>query len=283
VKVCVTGANGFIGRHVVAELERRSISPVLMCLPGTVGAETSAGRHVVEIDIMQPPARVFEAIGSPDTVIHLAWGGLPNANSIHHFEEELPAQYQFLKRLAREGLSNLLVAGTCSEYGMQAGALSENMEARPGHAYALAKNTLRHQLEFLQSHVPFSLTWTRIFYLYGDGQYPSALLSLLRKAVAAGESRFPMSGGEQLRDYLPVSDVAEFLVSLALTRRNNGCVNVCSGVPISVRSLVEGWIAEHGWSITPDFGVLDYPGYEPMAFWGDRRKLDRCLLGEDPQ
>ena len=88
-----------------------------------------------------------------------------------------------------------------------------------------------------------------------------------------------MSGGEQLRDYLPVADVAGIIVSLALSRQDNGCVNVCSGAPISVRQLVEGWISQHGWSITPEYGALGYPDYEPMAFWGDRRKLDRCLSG----
>ena len=86
-----------------------------------------------------------------------------------------------------------------------------------------------------------------------------------------------MSGGEQLRDYLPVGQVAQHLVSLALKATDNGVVNVCSGRPVSVRALVEGWIKENGWSIVPNLGHFAYPDYEPMAFWGDRRKLDRCL------
>jgi dTDP-6-deoxy-L-talose 4-dehydrogenase (NAD+) len=52
---------------------------------------------------------------------------------------------------------------------------------------------------------------------------------------------------------------------------------VCSGEPISVRKLVEGWIKDNGWSIGLDLGHYPYPDYEPMAFWGDRQKLDRCL------
>jgi dTDP-6-deoxy-L-talose 4-dehydrogenase (NAD+) len=84
-----------------------------------------------------------------------------------------------------------------------------------------------------------------------------------------------MSGGEQLRDYLPVGQIAERLVSLALTARNNGIVNVCSGIPVSVRELVERWVEQNGWAIRLDLGRYPYPDYEPMAFWGDRRKLDR--------
>ena len=86
-----------------------------------------------------------------------------------------------------------------------------------------------------------------------------------------------MSGGQQLRDYLPITEVAKCLVSLAMGNRDNGIVNVCSGKPISVRKLVEGWIKEHNWPIKLNLGHYPYPDYEPMAFWGECQKLDRCL------
>ena len=86
-----------------------------------------------------------------------------------------------------------------------------------------------------------------------------------------------MSGGEQLRDYLPIAEVAKCLVSLAMARCDNGVVNICSGKPISVRKLVERWIEENEWSIKLNLGYYPYPDYEPMAFWGERKKLDHCL------
>ena len=92
---------------------------------------------------------------------------------------------------------------------------------------------------------------------------------MLKVAVAAGHKEFPMSGGEQLRDYLPVSEVARQLVDLALNPADPGPVNLCSGRPVSVRRLVEGWIDQNGWKIEPKYGELPYPDYEPMAFWGD--------------
>jgi len=81
----------------------------------------------------------------------------------------------------------------------------------------------------------------------------------------------------ELRDHLPITDVAKCLVSLAMGNRDNGIVNICSGKPISVRKLAEGWIKENGWSIELNLGHYPYPDYEPMAFWGERQKLDRCL------
>ena len=276
MKVAVSGASGFIGRHVVAELARRQVQTTLL-VRRAESVAAGPGQCAVEFDLLQEPGDVFERAGRPDVLLHLAWGGLPNYRSLHHFEQELPAQYRFLSKLVRGGLKNLLVVGTCFEYGMQSGPLSEDLPARPDNPYGYAKDSLRRQLELLRAAQPFKLTWARLFYLHGEGQAASSLLPLLRQAVARGDKVFNMSGGEQLRDYLPVTEVALKLVALALQPADHGVLNLCSGQPVSVRSLVEGWIAENNWAIELELGHLPYPDHEPMAFWGDRRKLDAVL------
>jgi nucleoside-diphosphate-sugar epimerase len=277
VKIAVTGASGFIGRHVLVELENRSVVATAILRPSSDVSQSLAKHAAARMDLQNPPPNVFEIMGSPDVLIHLAWGGLPNYKSRQHFEQELPAQYRFLKGLVESGLKNLVVTGTCFEYGMQSGPLREDTETRPESPYGFAKDTLRRQLEYLKSDQSFNLTWTRLFYLYGEGQAANSLLPQLKKAVERGDKVFNMSGGEQLRDYMPITEVAKCLVSLAMGNKDNGIVNVCSGKPISVRKLVEGWIEENDWSIKLNFGHHPYPDYEPMAFWGERQKMDRCL------
>ena len=276
-KVAVTGASGFIGRHVLAELACHPVEVIAATRDATKLADTAKNVHVVELDLAAPQPGDYERLHGPDVCIHLAWDGLPNYDSLHHFETELPRQYLFLHGLVEAGLPALLVTGTCFEYGMQSGALSEDYTPLPSNPYGYAKDALRRQLEFLREKMPFALTWARLFYLYGDGQPKSSLLPQLKEAVAHNESAFNMSGGEQLRDYMPVKEVAAILVKLALRQEDIGVVNVCSGKPISVRTLVEGCLRDNRWDIELNLGHYDYPDYEPMAFWGCRRRLNTIL------
>jgi dTDP-6-deoxy-L-talose 4-dehydrogenase (NAD+) len=222
----------------------------------------------------------FSRIERPDLLIHLAWDGLPNYTEFFHFERELPMQYRFLQNLVAGGLKALLVTGTCFEYGMKNGKLDEQDLPDPANPYAFAKHALRMQLNFLKQRTDFALTWARLFYLYGEKQAATSIYAQLRAAAERGDQDFKMSGGEQIRDYLPIATAANYLVSLALQRRDIGVINVCSNQPTSMRRLVEKWIQEEGWSITPALGFHPYAQYEPFAFWGSNTKL-REALGAD--
>ena len=86
-----------------------------------------------------------------------------------------------------------------------------------------------------------------------------------------------MSGGEQLRDFLAVTDIAKYIEVLARSQRDLGVINICSGEPIAVRDLVEGWIQQNRWNIRINLGHYPYQDYEPMGFWGDNSKLKRTV------
>lgn len=276
-RIVVTGASGFIGRYVVRELLAQGATVIAVTRGKSRLAEFAGQARIVEMDLAIPGDRCFDRLGQPDVLLHLAWDGLPNYRSLRHFEQELPSQYAFLRQMVAQGLKSMVVTGTCFEYGMQSGRLAEDTETQPANPYGFAKNVLRQQLAYLKQQTPFNLTWPRLFYMYGDGQPATSLLPQLKKAVGQGEGQFNMSGGEQLRDYLPVGEVARLLVALALQQQDHGPVNVCSGKPQSVRSLVERWIRENRWDIKLNLSHYPYPDYEPMAFWGNHEKLEACL------
>lgn len=277
MKIAVTGASGFIGRHVLKELNNKGFEVTALTRDVIKFENDNLNINIVQMDISNPPENAYKIMGSPDTLIHLSWDGLPNFNSCHHFESELPAQYSFLKKIIEAGVSTVLVTGTCFEYGMQSGQLSEDIPLLPNNSYGFAKATLCRQLEFLKKITPFKLIWARLFYMYGEGQAISSLYPKLEEAVKMGRNEFNLSGGEQLRDYMAVEDIANIIVKLVKIDQDIGKINICSGHPISVRKLVEKWLSENNWKMNLNLGYYPYLSYEPMAFWGARAKLDKFL------
>ncbi len=281
MKVLVTGATGFIGNHVVQYLLANNHEVVATSSNEEKAKNFSWFNRVkyLPLNLIQLDQAVnyFQYFSSPDIIIHLAWEGLPNYDSLFHFEENLPRHCQFLKNLVLHGAKDITVTGTCFEYGMQEGELSETMPALPSNSYSIAKDTLRKFLEQLQLKTPFDLKWVRLFYMYGPGQNPQSLFSQLQKAIDTKETVFNMSAGDQLRDYLPVEKMAEYIVRIALQNKVIGIINCCSGIPIKVSTLVENYLQRQNKSIQLNKGFYPYSKNEPMNFWGNGEKLRNVI------
>ena len=279
MKLLVTGSTGFIGRHLVPLLLQSGhvVTVIVRDIERASVYDWFSLVECLEIDIHQDEQISIPQLSGYDALIHLAWQGLPNYNESFHVDSNLPADCRFLKKVIQNGIDHVLVTGTCLEYGMQSGPLSEEMETKPVTAYGLAKDTLRKYLQLLQKQHVFRLQWARLFYMYGEGQNPNSLLAQLQKAIDNGDAVFKMSEGEQLRDYLPVESVVRHLLRLVENPDCDGTINICSGQPISVRRLVENYIADKQTNITPDLGKYPYLEYEPLAFWGCRDKLQQWL------
>ncbi len=281
MKVLVTGATGFVGSYVVQSLIRQGLEVIATSVSADKAIASPWYNDVkyIPFDLAQFDSSIdyYKFFDEPDLMVHLAWEGLPNYKADFHETVNLPRHTAFLSNMIKYGLKDLTVTGTCLEYGMQEGCLKEDMRAIPENAYAKAKNNLRIALVELQHECSFLFKWVRLFYMYGKGQHPNSLLSQLERALENGDASFNMSAGEQVRDYLPVETVAENIVKIAIQKAEQGIINNCSGVPISIKQLVSEYLAEKRKHITLNFGFYPYPDYEPMHFWGNRAKLNLIL------
>lgn len=271
MRVAVTGGTGFIGNYVV---ERLLNDGQEVLVTGFRKEEAEGHNWFGEVDFIELDLKNIDSesklknIAACDKLIHLVWSGLPNYKDLFHFEENLMSQYFFLKRLIGLGADDITITGTCFEYGMKNGCLMPDMSTDPGNPYALAKDVLRRFLQMLQNKMDFDLKWVRLFYMYGEGQSPHSILSQLDRALDNGDEAFNMSGGEQLRDYLPVHEVAKGIVQVSYQKNHNQIFNCASGRPIAIRTLVEEHIKKRGKNIELNLGHYPYPDFEPMAFWG---------------
>jgi dTDP-6-deoxy-L-talose 4-dehydrogenase (NAD+) len=276
-RILVTGATGFIGNYVVKELLKNNCEVIASArsMDKAYQFDWFSQVQFIAFDFkgFDNNIHYYDYFNRPDALVHLAWEGLPNYTKPFHLDENLPVHIAFLKNLVLGGLKDVTVTGTCFEYGMKDGCLSEDTATDPANAYAMAKDRLHVFLQELQEEQSFDLKWVRLFYMYGKGQNPNSLLSQLDNAVARGEKMFNMSGGEQVRDYMAVEEVAYSLVKIALQNEVTGTINCCSGCPVTVKQLVEAYIKKNNLDIQLNLGYYPYASYEPMAFWGDNTKL----------
>lgn len=275
MRVTVTGASGFIGRHVVGALRDRGAQVIALSRhpdpPLDVGVTPCA------FDITAAGDVTLERLGHPDVLLHLAWGGLPNYRSAHHLDVELPTHAAFLESCIGAGISRVVVAGTCLEYGLQSGELEESATVQPVTAYGQAKHRLHIHLLKLREQHSFGLGWLRLFYLFGNGQAATSLYAQLHAAATSGARFFDMSQGDQIRDFLAIKPAAATIATLALAHGDMGTVNLCSGMPTTVIDKVQGWLREWHVELVLNRGVYSLPDFEPFAFWGSTRRLHALL------
>ena len=266
-KVIVSGATGFIGQHLIPILLKDGYE-VLAISRNRKRAEFLP--WFKDVKFIYYDFHSHQQITKVDGfrgLIHLAWQDLPNYNSSIHVKKNLPCSYRFIDSLIDKGVNQVLIAGTCFEYGLKSGAISSSSTTEPTTQYAIAKDTLRKKLTLLSFKKDFNLQWARIFYMFGKGQNSNSIISQLDFAIKNNQKVFHMSGGEQLRDYLPVEKASEKLSNLYKSG-NKGIFNICSGKPISIRNLVESYIEKKNSNIIPKYGYYPYSVYEPMQFWG---------------
>jgi len=278
MKVLVTGATGFIGSHLIRELLKSKTNQIVATSRSIDKAKKSdwfSKVEYIEYDFNEGTGEnLYDFFGKPDQLIHLAWEDLSDYSSPSHIDVILPNHCEFIESMVVGGLKDVVVTGTCFEYGMIEGCLSEDIDTKPENPYAVAKDSLRKFIVNLQKKHSFVYKWIRLFYMYGDGQSKTSLMYLLDKTIQDKNKVFNMSGGDQLRDFLPIDEVVRN-ISL-ITKQNshlNQVVNCCSGKPISVKNLVEHYLEEKKYKIRLNLGFYPYPDYEPMRFWGCNLKL----------
>lgn len=255
-RVLVTGSTGFIGRHVIAVLQR----------DGSVAVPAPRFPFRAE--------NLIRAMGpGVDCCIHLAWYADPadyqtNATAnLRSFE----ASMELVDALAAVGCPRIVVSGTCAEYAPSARPISESQPLEPLTVYAAEKAALHSMLltDIVASRL--QVAWARLFNVTGPGEHRERLVPAVVRELGAGR-RVPLTAGDQIRDFLDVADVAEALCILAHSSET-GAWNVCSGEGIAVASLLKLLAERLGRSDLLGFGERQLPPDETPILVGDSQRL----------
>lgn len=272
-KVLVTGANGYIGAHIVKNLCDKGYNVIA----ADFKFDAVDSRAITcKVPIFNGNTDIYEELGRPDVCIHLAWRDGFVHNSDKHMGD-LSNHIIFLQNLITGGLPKLSVMGTMHEIGYWEGAVDEHTPCNPMSQYGIAKNALRQSLMLFTKDKNCVLHWLRAYYITGDDLKANNIFSKITKAAMEGKKEFPFTSGKNKYDFIDVNDLAEMIVEASIQDKINGIINVCSGKPISLADKVESFIKEHGYNIKLNYGVYPERSYDSPAIWGNAEKINKIL------
>jgi len=223
-RLLLTGARGFIGRHVPALLAAQ-------------GFEVHAiGRQQVDLLDADATDKVVAEIGASH-LLHLAW--FTEHGRFWDAPENLDwaaATLRLTRSFRAAGGERLVAAGTCAEYEWKEVCCGDGTPLRPATLYGTAKDATRRVLEAYAAAAGLSFAWGRIFFPYGPGEQSLRVVAATARAAVAGET-IACSSGDQIRDFLYVEDVASAFAAL-VDSDATGCFDIGSGQGIPLRRVL---------------------------------------------
>lgn len=273
-RLLLTGATGFIGRHVMPLLASKGYEVHGMHF-GDAAPKAPAGCEYHEANVLDTAAqeRLLAEL-KPEYLLHLAWEARPGIywTSLANLEW-MCASVNLFRSFYKQGGRRGVAAGTCAEYHWAGNTVyKENTPSLPPLTlYGACKAAFTQIVDTYARQENLSFTWGRLFFPFGPGEYPQRLVptvicSLLRNEPAK------TTDGRHVRDFIHVEDAARAFFSL-LESNCRGPVNIGSGSGVALADVITKLGALIGRPELIQLGTLPTPANEPVSIVADISRL----------
>jgi len=241
MRALITGASGFLGGHLLDALRADG------CEAFGLTRQSTANPALIQGDVMDPDS-LRSVVGrvKPDQVFHLAAQSLPAVS----WKEPAATCYanilgtiHLLDAVRQHAPSaRVIVAGSSSAYAGQSTPIGEDAAMLPSSPYAVSKMAADHAARVYGAHHRIAVLRVRPFFLIGPGKTGDAASDFARGIVAIERGQLThldVGNLEAVRDFLDVRDGISAFRAIATRGEAGSAYNICSGVPCTVRALLD--------------------------------------------
>lgn len=272
-KVLLTGATGFIGKHIILPLQSRGFE-IHAVTSKQCPESLNSNLTWHQIDLMHKSS-IVDLIKSHQFshLCHFAWEATPGKywTSLTNLDW-IEASIHLARTFIQHGGKRIVVSGTCAEYEWKEDTYLERQTPFiPSTLYGSCKRSFYLVLKALCEQLNISFAWGYIFFLYGPHEHPKRFVPSIIRGLL-GKDPVMCSEGFQIRDFMHVKDVASAFAAL-LDSNVTGGLNIASGEGISLRELAKIVSEMLGGKEKLLFGALPTSANEPRCLLPDVRRL----------
>jgi len=281
IRVLILGGNGFIGKHVVSkalDLEWQVTSIGLNLL----NKRADQAKNVIyKAADMTNPVQLRKALGSAKFEYVINCAGyidhtLFSKSGRKIVESHFMGLVNLVELLDRSVLRSFINLGSSDEYGNIDAPQAESQREEPNSPYSMGKVASTHFLQMLYRTEDFPATTLRLFLTYGPWQGGDRFIPQMISGCLK-DSKFPVSKGEQIRDFCFIEDVVNAIFLVFNTPKSHGeVINIASGIPISIKKVIET-VQDLTGGGHPNFGAVPYRPKENMSLYADINKASTLL------
>lgn len=267
MRIFITGATGFIGRHLVNKLKCDKRNKLLLLSRSPQKSSEYIQGDLSDIGRWGKSVKIFK----PDVTIHLAWYGIPNFDAVTSVKN-LKYGLNLFEFLAKIDCKTIISSGSCWEYGYKKGKITEESRVKPINAFSAAKNSLYLLGKEIAKEYSAKFIWIRFFYVYGSGKKETSIIPYTISCIKKGlipDIKDPSAK----QDFIYIDDAIDAIMTILKKEKESNLYNIGSGRLTRIKDIVEIISNYYRFKIPDEYRFCKQIDILPKNFYADNSKI----------